>query len=462
MRAWLTSALQSLAVVGASWGGAVWFWRSNARAPSNGELVALLIVVPLALVAAFLAGRTLLARRSAQPPAQAAAATSQEGSAPLTPPLPALSILASALRTPHGNSSGDLLAALAAQRARPDLDPELLDDNGYPVMSARADDAIDPQLMDQIDAWRRANAMLDPGFSPQQWRALSLGTAVAVELALYAAGHPHADAPDDAAAPPLLRILGHVTPDWSAAQCALAAAWLAHLAGQAGWPAARVQATVAASDAEHSPGVVLDELARQAERHEAPLVALWLAFGSTIGAGSVDDMALQGELFGTDNAQGLIPGEGAAGLLLADAAQARLFEGAAPTLQVATSARTPPQGKDARRAEPSQLGLLAARLLPDADAVASVDAVYADTGHRSAVLVELMAFAHGALPQLDPGADLHATGGACGHCGDASFLAALALSHHHAQDHATPALCIANEHPLNRTAVLVRPGAAPS
>lgn len=457
MRAWMNSALRVLAAFGASWGGAVWYWRANARMPSNAELLAGLVVLPLALLLAFWLGRRLMAPATTAAPAPDAQAASASA-APASAPLPALAILASALRTPHGSSADELLAALAAQRARANLDPELLDDAGYPVMSARADDAIDPTIADEIAAWLAASGTPDPDWSPRQARALALGTAVTAELALYAAGHPHATAPDGAPRPPVLRLLAQVTSDWSGPQCAAAAGWLAQVAAQAGWPAAQVQAIVAPGAG--APGHSLEQLARQAggDGH-APLLAMVLAFGSMVGHDGVEALAMDGALFGADNQQGLIPGEGAAGLLVADGAQAALFTAQAPTLQTATATIDPstPRGG---RPDPAHLQGLAARLLPAAEEAAGVKAVFADTGHRSAPLMELMAFTHAAMPQVDPGLDLKAVGGACGHCGDAAFLAALALAHRHAQDAGAPALCIANEHPLTRTAALVRPGTA--
>jgi hypothetical protein len=84
----------------------------------------------------------------------------------------------------------------------------------------------------------------------------------------------------------------------------------------------------------------------------------------------------------------------------------------------------------------------------------------ADTGHRTSRVLELMELATAALPHLDAEADVLRTGGACGACGTVPFVTALALGRHHAIELEAPVLCISNEDPYRRSAVLVRPAAA--
>jgi len=452
-------ALLSSAVVGTSWTGAVSYWRATNRMPSALDLFVWMAALPLVVLLAVWGWRRIAAARAA--PAPDANAPGNVAPAVAAPPvLPSLAILASAIRTPHGATPAELAQALGEHRARPGLDPELVDDDGFPVLSARADAAVDDALEDDIGAWRAGATIDDPRWTPAQWRALALGTAVAAELLLPATGHPRMAAGDDgdhgAAGVPLLRIHAVVTPDWNEAQRTAAGAWLAALAVQYGWPAQRVR--VASHSA--SAAATLAELASHAERGAEPVLALVLAFGSRVDQAHVDELAMQGALFTATNPQGRVPGEAAAGLLVADAAQATLFDPGAPRLQLAST----PRGAQASGARPDTalLRQLAAVLLPEAGDAAAVRAVFSDTGHASAHLVELMRFAGDALPHLDAGEDLKALGGACGHCGEAPFLATLALAHQHALDSGGAALCVGNEDPLQRTAALVRPAAAHS
>ncbi len=440
MRNWLKGALLSTSVFGASWIGAVSYWRSTNRMPSPLDLLAWLAVLPLALLLAYWIGRRIVAARAA--PA-AAPVSDAPVAAPDTPPaLPTLGILAAAVRTPHGASTPELAQAVGEGHARPGLDPELVDIDGFPLLSARAalDDVV--ELRAQVDAWRSSAGLADPRFTQEQWRALALGTQVAAELLAQAAGHPQ------------LRIHATLGPDWNEAQRALAAAWLAALAMEGGWPAQQVQASSHAIPA----ATLLAQLADGAGRTRDGVFAIVLSFGSQIGEASVDALARRGALFGAANTQGLIPGEAAAGLLIADEGQAALAGVDATTLQLASAPRA--ANENSRKPDAAALRGLSGALLPDAAAAGAVTAIFADAGHRSAAQLELMKFAGDALPDLDAGQDLTSLGAACGHCGEAPFLAAIALAHQHTLDTAGAALCVGIEDPSQRTAALVRPGAA--
>ncbi|QNA98188.1 hypothetical protein [Massilia sp. Se16.2.3] len=78
-----------------------------------------------------------------------------------------------ALRSPHGASAEELAAAIADGKARPDLDPELVDDDGFPVMSARSNDAVDEALQEEIGEWLTEQGMAQLRWSEAQWRALT-------------------------------------------------------------------------------------------------------------------------------------------------------------------------------------------------------------------------------------------------------------------------------------------------
>lgn len=455
MGGWIKGALFATLVFGASWVGAVSYWRASNRMPSTLDLFAWMAALPLGVLLAVWIGRRIAASRAAPASAPAPDTAVQAPAAPSA--LPALAILASSIRTPHGLAASELAQAIGAGKARAALDPELVDEEGYPVFSARADAAVEDEIKDDIHTWRVGAALGDPLWTPEQWRALALGSAVAKELLLLAGGHPQLLAPPNgpAATPPLLRIHVGLTPDWTEAQRATLDAWLATLAVRAGWPAQQVRV-----DSLPVPvSTTLTQLAMQAGPQSEPVFAMVLAFGSCIGEAQVEQLAMNGALFTSANQQGLVPGEAAAGLLLGDGVQAALFNPAAPRLQLASAARGAEKA-GRRKPDTALLSGLAATLLPDPESAASVSAVFADTGHRSASLVELMTFAGQAAPQLDLAADLKMVGGACGHCGEAPFLAALALAHQHANETAGAALCVGNEDPLQRTAALVRPAAA--
>ncbi len=448
MRGWLQGVMLSTSLFGGSWIGAVSYWRATNRMPSALDLLVWLALLPLALLLAVWAGRRVMNARARDDTNAAPAPGQAVASVPAAAPaVPALAILAAAIRTPHGATPDELAQAIGAGRARADLDPALVDQDGFPVFSARVDSADGDAMAAELEGWRAQAGLDDPRFTPEQWRALALGTQVCTELLAQASAGARQVAQGALRG---LRIHAVLGTDWDAAQRAQASAWMAALAIRDGWPAATVSAS---SPPMAAPGM-LARLASQADQDGEPVFAIVLAFGSQVGEASVERLAARGALFGAATPQGLIPGEAAAGLLVAAP------DGAAPTLQLAVAVEGADEGGAARNAGAARLRRLADALVPGADGMDAVTALFADTGHRSARQLELMKFAADALPQLDAGQDVKAVGGACGQCGDGAFLAALALARQHALDGAGAALCIANEDPPQHTAALVRPAAA--
>lgn len=509
MQTWMKGVLLSVLAFGGSWSGAVWYWRDTNRMPATGELAAYLIALPLALLLGYWLARkgaTAWSERQAAAPAPAANAT---GAADATAAAmaqaqaqaaAALRIAAASLRVPHGESAPALAEAMDANKARPDLDKELSDDDGFPVMAARAE-GVDEQGMEQeINAWLAENGQAALHARPEFWRALALATPVMQDLAAMAGRHQSladlAGAEDMSVAGanarraaramdaiPMLQLAPMLPQEWHTPSRDTAGRWLQHQLVLAGWPQERI--ALAARTDQH-PGAVLAALQNSA----APCVAVLLACGSHIGEQTVSAWSGEDTLFSAARPQGAIPGEGAAGLLLADAEHAALLaQGAQATYgetagtesypllaAIAAGARSD-NISQARSSECAVLTQLARQVLQTlqpllplqpsppgaADGAAAAPAptvplLIADTGHRSTRVMELMAAAGAVQPQLDAAQDILALGNATGQAGGVGFLAALALAHHETQARGEPVLCIANEDPYLRCAALIRPG----
>lgn len=462
---------------GGSWGGAIWYWRETNRIPATSELALYMLVLPLALLSTWWLGRRAWARLS-MPPASDGAATrlaaAAEPPAAAAPP-PALAIAATAVRAPHGDSVPALRAALAGNRARPELDPELYDDDGYPILSARLPQASHSALREALELWRQQRALDEPRFELAQWRALAAASAVLGELAAQACTHPQlapwldqqqlrmqGRLPPDtlpASAPPPLQIQALWPDQWRPAQRQLATLWLRHLATEAGWPQALLAASAPPPDHNDDAGQALAALLAQCGDTRQPCLAIVIAAGSHLSEEGVSRLSNQDALFTSSRPQGLIPGEGAAGLLLADAGGARLE--ARSLLQAVATGRRASCADEARRDTDTSLCTIATQVLRESrvspDAIAMVSA---DTGHRTSRVTELMRVVTAAMPQLDPGADVIAVGTSCGSCGAVTWLTALAVADAETQNRAAPVLCIGNEDPYRRYAALLRPALA--
>jgi hypothetical protein len=480
---WLRNAALTTAAFGGSWGGAIWFWRETNRMPGTGDLVLYMLVLPVVLLTTWWLGRKAWARVTAPAAVGAASgAAAEEAQASAAPPrAPGLSIAASAVRAPHGDSVDELRAALAAQNARPSLDGELYDDDGYPIMSARLANTGADMLKEEFNQWQSTQALADPRFDEGHWRALAAGTAVVSELAAQASLHQHVRPwleqrqerqqgrlPPNAVAvaePPALQLVAIWPSDWRPEQREAAQQWFRHLVIQTGWPHERLAPTAAPSLDQHSAddaGQALAALLKRGGDAQHPCLAIVLAAGSELSEAGVARLSDHAALFTAANSQGRIPGEGAAGLLLADAAQIQFLDGAGRSvLQAIGNGRRAASADDAKRGADTSLADLAAQVLRDSQAeAAQVALVTADTGHRTTRVMELMNLVTTTAPQLDPGADVIGVAASCGSCGAVTWMTALALADAEAQDRAGPVLCISNEDPYRRSAALITPAPA--
>jgi hypothetical protein len=455
-RAWLGATAVSIAVFAGCWTASVVYWRSAGDTPSGMAIGQLLLGLPAAiLLALWLGKKALQARAGAATPAGQHAAAAEPGRQHA--PLPA--IVAGALRLRGGDSPEELADALHANSAQCELDYELTDDAGYPVMSGRVESCDPASARELMSAWLVQHGTAAPELSDEQWRALSMAGAVVAELTTHALMHPLLPgfldaAPDDRAAIalPVLYLKAALPVYWPPAHREAATRWLLHLMAEQGWPAQRLLPAASADEDSGAGFALADAVAG------GPGLALLVACESFIGDDTVFDWSQRGILFSGRNPRGQVPGEGAAGLLLADAAQAALLapDGYA-TLQAARGGQRAASA-DARGNINSELlaGLCKEALQESEAEPAAIAAICADADLRPSRTGELMGMASMLLPELDLGSQMISVGACCGSAGAVGPLAALALAHHTALAEDGPVLCVSNSDSLYRCALVLQ------
>lgn len=451
--AWLKHSLLCAAVFFVCWGGMIAYWRMQPNAPDTTELLFYLFALPAALLLAFWAGSKAIASRASAPAAKPKAQPDQAGTAP--PQTPPLAILAAALRLPHGASVDELAHAIASNKARTELDRDLIDEDGFPVMTARSPDASDDMLREEADEWLGRNGMRDLRFSEEQWRALTLASAVTSDLVMRATEELVSS---DGRAP-MLQLMPLLPADWPSDQRRAASLWLRYTASQYGWPFERVSVPVdtMADAAQATPTAVFARLGQSAADTE-PILALVVACASHIGQQTVDDWAARGMLFTSAQPHGLIPGEGAAGLLVANLALAKPIESMAYVLiDRLAEARLEASADEIRRVDAAVLGNLVETACRHASiGLKDVAMVIGDAGHRPNRVLELMGFVAASTPQLDASDDVMRVGLASGTCGAVPFLAGLALARYCSLDLEASVLFVSNEDAYQRCVGVVR------
>jgi hypothetical protein len=448
---WLRTSLLVGTIFVLTWGGVIWYWRVTDRVPDTGGLVLTLVVLPLALAGVTLIGKTLISSSSStaisgEQPTATQATILEDRVAPI------MTILATAVNVPQGMNPKALATSIAQNKVRPDVDKRLLDSSGLPVMSQRSSDSVvDESFQEEASAWLIQNETPGVGFSEEQWRALTLGTTATRDLVLQAVRNflPTKDTA------PSLRLIPLLPAEWTVDQRRLASRWLMHVAAQCGWPASRI--VIDEAPIPSSASAVFNKLCK--ESMPAPIPALVIACASNIGQETVNQWDANHTLFTSTNPHGQVPGEGAAGLLLAGLDEAQPA-GSAPVTRFYFEERLLDADSGHRTKCDSSALLrnlvetLAAQL---AVPLSDLPMIVTDAGEQPARVLEVMQLANTLMPQVDGSRDIVCAGTACGTCGAVPLIAAISLACHFAAERQAPVLCIGNDDQTRRSVALVQP-----
>lgn len=476
IRPWLSRALIVCGVFIIVWFAMIVYWQASNRMPTSADLAINLFALPLGLLAALwltIKGATLFTTAS---PANLPGSSPQDKEA-LTHAQTAeqergltLTILSSALRAAHGKSAEELASAFASNKATLDIDNELKDAKDRPVLSGRIKDVDEEAQRDALEKWLPAVAI---PWNSEELRALALGSEVITELAQQAIAHPLLQeyqtlipSKRNSVALPDLQLLAVLPLQWEAEKRKLAAQWFAHIIKQQGWPEEKIDIKNTPSFERLAPLDKIDQLSVASHRQALPCFGIVLACDSYIGEQTVQAWENTGTLFPGKDQRGKIPGEGAAGLLLADARQtAAMNPGAATKIHRLAQGMRDKSADDNGRIGAELLITLSKDALLSASATPEkITLIAADTDHRASRVTELMGMGHSTFPDLDLGRQCLKVGGACGATGMVSSLMALALAHHEVMTNSSFALCVSNQDGLARAAVIVGPytaGTAP-
>ena len=317
----IKSMLILTVVVGGIWLAVIVSWQSSRTMPSEGEIALYMVALPLGvLLLGWLTLRGIRAWRAPKPQASTEAQP-DEAVAP-SAPLPRAVVLASAAESAAGTSVTEILAGLASPVTQ--LDASLTTPEGFPIMAARVQRLSTPDL--------RAAALMAHS-DPRVLRDASLRAGALLEgvidaLVLQAReNQPSAVSEADW---PMLRLQVVLPARWSEATRARIAE-SARREAAAHWPAARLRlGSVPATDDTQAFVWLHDWLRAEPASDDAALYVL-AACDSLIDPHEVS--ALNGERLLLTPAQpdGRLPGESAAGLLLAREPAAVPEQAATPT-----------------------------------------------------------------------------------------------------------------------------------
>ncbi|MES2049058.1 MAG: hypothetical protein V4447_11710 [Pseudomonadota bacterium] len=484
MKSWLTRSLFIGGIFSLVWLAVIFHWRTNNRMPNGGDLALYFFVLPVALLLAICLSFKAWSFASSTSAASESAASSAklaDGNAAAFESLAvhertlSIALLASAIRTAHGSSAEELTANLKANEARLDLDPELTNQDGFPVLSGRIAAIDEAAQREALSSWSRMTGRAEVDWSTEQLRAIAIGSEVAIELAQQVVKHPELEPyiaalakNCDLPALPMLQLMLLLPENWGGEKRQFVVDWFSHLIQQQGWPVAKMSFCPVVESSYTRALTVIDQLMLDTFRMQTPLqtcFAMVLACDSHLGEATIQDWEDSGKLFTGKNGDAgktQMPGEGAAGFLLADARQAQLMalETNVRLHRIVQNRRSKSIDARGNVADPMLQEMVQDALATSQISADQISLISSDTDQRSNRIVELMGLGAKLFPELDPATQYFKLASHCGDMGAVGSLAALALGHSHVANEAEPALCISNIDTHERTVAVLSPWAA--
>jgi hypothetical protein len=496
-KVWKVLALL-LVITALVWLTTLWRWQSAQLDPSASQLMVHLAVLPLVLTATLLSLvwgvkrlRSYAAAPTVLPAAKVSASPVAAAPAPAPSPAPALPsrVLAAAVQVRAGASWKEAMSSIAEGECKAELDPHMKDDDGIAIFTAPLDELATDGVADALEALVASRTQLPadwPGATPQaeMLRALTLlETAMlsmldAVEAQWPALAVPLPPSRNTSSAPllpPIVAIRVGIPARWPVPAQQLATAWLQQLlepsidaglkaAGQSRAMASNarpaVQLHVHPVESAEAHWLLMEQQLHQWQRERQPGLLWALAADSLVGEDSVNALAAANELFSGRKQQGRVPGEAAAGLLLASPAWACPADTAPPLALVhkASLARRDKSADASGRITPQALIQSVKDTLQGTGLdAAKIGHLTTDADHRASRTAEVYETLQELLPHLDASEHALRLGLGCGDTGITRLLACAALNAMQVQASEAPAILLGAYAPFDRLAVLMAP-----
>ncbi len=481
------------------WLTTLWRWQSGRVDPSPSQLLMHLVLLPvvltLALVAMVWGVKRLRSYAAAPVVAAIPKANAQTAAAPPTAAAPATArVFAAAVQVRAGAEWQDAQSRISSGDCKIELDKQMRDDDGIAIFTAAMADLSTDGVADALEGIVSSRQGLPQDWAgetpfPEMLRALTLlETAAGEMLEAVEAQWPALAAPLPAARgngngngngntamlPPTVSIRIGIPSRWPAAAQQLASAWLAsrfdpHVdaglaaAGQSRAMAsnarAAVQLHVHPVDSAEAFWLLMEQQLHQWQREQQPGLLWALAADSLVGDNTVASLTQASQLFSAQRQQGLVPGEAAAGLLIASPAWVAP-PGTEPvvTLHRASLAkRDKSADASGRISSQTLMQSLTDTLQGTGLEAAQVQHLTTDADHRVSRTAEVYETVQELLPHLDTSEHLLRLGVGCGDVGIARLLACAALTATHVQSSEAPAILLGTQAPFERLAVLMTP-----
>lgn len=468
MQPWGKRLILAGCLVVAVWVMVILYWRAGTHMPSKSDVAKYLILLPLMLLTfIFLIwrmsqrlGMSGISSPASIVPVNVSVDENREPAQAVIPS--ALAMVASSIITRYGPTIEDMIAGLGSAQADFELDPQLTDRNGYPILSGRIAELNAADLFSQYRRWMTIHGMLVEDWISEDARAIALAYQVCTELSqTLLTRFPFIKSTSDAEAIPQAHIwpllcLVFVSPErWSVSQKNSIMHWFAEVINQEGWPVERLVIYPLDELGTADPLALINQLNIEGNRSCAADYYLLIASQSFIGEDSVVAAQAGHQVYPGQRTR--IPGEAAAGLVLTTGREAdKASPDSAVYVHLSAWRQRDKTADDVRRISPEML----IETIRDALEFAGTSAeqivgITADTDARANRIGELYEAMQEIAPEMEMAIDCFKAGNGCGDIGAVASLAALLAASQLVSEKRQPVVCVCNNDETALTAAVI-------
>lgn len=440
---------------GAVWVAVIAYWSMSNHAPSAADAILYLIALPVLLLSALILirlGVNAAKRRRVEANGDASQTEGSPGQETAAT-VQTIAILAADVMFAGGDSTA-ALAETAKAKPPASLHPLLRDSRGMPIFAAAIEGpdpaAVEASLPDTAHAWQDS-------YKRTLWLTETL--ALRVLETHFEALRAALPTPTQA---PLLQIEWLPPMRWSDADRGIALGWLADRLAAHGWSKPHFQLHGRRGGESASVLQRLNELNSACNANGSMPPHLLLASDSFVDETSIANWEAQGLLYSAGQPEGLLPGEGAAAVILAAHGTHGLAE-LARLGEVFLAERDKPVDTP-QRLQADTLRELTTRALTASGLAADAPALLvSDTDLRASRNGEALRLAEQALPDRDPVDAVLPLGAGNGECGASLALALVAVAAQLTGDSQLPHLIVSHgDSRMRGVAAVARPAAEPA
>jgi hypothetical protein len=361
-------------------------------------------------------------------------------------------IVTSATHSRFGTSASDIIDAVKNKETKFELDTQLTDSNGYPILSGRINDLEIDETATDFKQFIKAQALPEQQWHTEDLRTITLAHNVCQDLSQQLLSNSDlnnqsANLNDTTTHIPDIYLTSILPASWTEQQQQQVQLWLLSLLTTQELTGCKVTSHPLNTAKLKDPLTLIDNINTQINQHPAKVMHIVIASHSLIGE--------QSSL--ANNTTQQIPGEAAAGIILTDPEWAAALTLANPIKIHRLSQSDREKSAD----EPGKTNIATlTKAIEDAITIANIDkseikAITADSDGRPTRIIELYEAINATTADVEPAENCLQIAYHCGATGRTSSLIALIAAADQVKKNKQAALCLCNNDSVTRSAIVI-------